>query len=749
MPRSASPPLLPLAPSSSVDFDFPSASSASSSWCSWAVSLLLLCYSVSLTCYVLYHSATTSAQPSTLPAIFSLSPFVSTSHSTSSANCSSFTFPFSNPSTPSTPSSPSFPSSSPSSRPAPSYTALPCYPDVWNLTVDELPYIASLYSWEMEREANSTEEWDGSRDADDYRVTIQLSGVHALDDATIEGKHNSQHANASTSASRPSPPREACPLRIPTAYMRVSWFGWSDTDGTLQYRGMSEQPLTLDHHSPTRPAVGGDGRRHFTVARVRLWCPHAEWAEVRWTVQVHVSFITGIPIRNLLRRDLNEWGPEFDAIQGELVEHPVPPESRAVRQLRPPGAAASAQPTLLCGSPEHAEAMTLDALLTYPSLVPPSPIAPYSLPASTLLPGVAQINYSAAAVYNFGAVQSEMQYHPFGCRIDRSVVVDDELRRLRWVQLMGDSNMRQVFNNVCHMGFGERHWMDTQIHLPNGVEGTNFYNPQLCIGPLVTDDGDPSDTTPHPAWIITYVGWMQYNWNTGVESLDEHNRYNFISECEQFVRWRVADELEQKNKTIFRIFRGWPDCDNVTQHSTSALYRDLLRMDGPGASFVSWGSHQPGTGVTQANFDRLMTSDNYGASYFYRFPAIMVGTTDSWSAAIPRKFGRQFIVRNDERISAQNGMVAYAIARLLQSNSTYGGCQLPEVHGGCWFPYYDILRLTASIAFQMHSDAQHYTDEVYVELVRHMLHAFHNAPQFVTQRTTSASQTAPSSTTTT
>ena len=174
--------------------------------------------------------------------------------------------------------------------------------------------------------------------------------------------------------------------------------------------------------------------------------------------------------------------------------------------------------------------------------------------------------------------------------------------------------------------------------------------------------------------MLTYIGWMQSQWNAEVESLDADGRYNFVRECEAYVAWRATNETQRNNRTLFNRFRGFPDCDRLLQ-PTSALYRDLLRMDGPGASFVSWGSHQPGMGVTTGNLQRLMSSENYGASFFHRFPALMVGTTDSWAAGIPRKFGRQFLVRNDERISAQNALVAYALARLREADPGYGGCQ--------------------------------------------------------------------------
>ena len=38
-------------------------------------------------------------------------------------------------------------------------------------------------------------------------------------------------------------------------------------------------------------------------------------------------------------------------------------------------------------------------------------------------------------------------------------------------------------------------------------------------------------------------------------------------------------------------------------------------------------------------------------------------------------------------------------------------------------------------AVQMHQDAQHFTDEMYEEIVFHIFHFFHNAPQFITQDT--------------
>jgi len=302
---------------------------------------------------------------------------------------------------------------------------------------------------------------------------------------------------------------------------------------------------------------------------------------------------------------------------------------------------------------------------------------------------------------------------PYFCRLDRSVPFARALEKVRWMHFTGDSNTRHMFFFVCEMANGTLMNVNAQ-KVPRYLDP-----PHLCIGPSSPDNVLDSDSGLAPGsnarWVLTYTNWF---WGKE-QTLDQrpHPRkpqlepvvFNFKEQCSKFV---------EQNET--GLFFGWPHCDKAPA--------SVAAMDGPGATYFGWGSHAAEMAANPATDAYFRTEEAFDLPYFRHHPTIFPLTTANTPSRIPDKFGRQQVMRNNERVHASNVALVSAVMDLRLSYATRLA-EGAQAHRN-WVPLFDIFSPTYAAAELLAVDAVHFDKFFSYEEPKWLMHYIFYSPNF-------------------
>ena len=278
-------------------------------------------------------------------------------------------------------------------------------------------------------------------------------------------------------------------------------------------------------------------------------------------------------------------------------------------------------------------------------------------------------------------------WSPFDCRIDYTLSLLDQMRTLKWINVVGDSNMRALFTRLCEVGKG------TPYH---GEPTLGYMDlPKLCV----LDGGNA---------VITYSSWFM------AKKLPLHPYLSFHEQCAKY-----SESLDQirKDDTIF----GWPNCSLA-----AASIHSLAR---PSFLYLGWGSHVAEWGASAHTLD-YFSNDLMQRPYFKLVPTLFALTEDVDVTMIPTKFGKQYVYRNNQRIHAVNQLLQRAVTTHYNNRTwpthTVDG-EGREVAG--FVPIFDVFSATHAASEVLHGDAVHFWGEFEIEIVKWLTHWLHYAPQ--------------------
>ena len=227
--------------------------------------------------------------------------------------------------------------------------------------------------------------------------------------------------------------------------------------------------------------------------------------------------------------------------------------------------------------------------------------------------------------------------------------------------------------------------------------------PFLCVGPSSADNLPDEQTKSTPGeksrWVATYTSWF---WPKH-QILNEPD-WTFGVLCPRY------DETEG-DKT--GLFIGWPHCDVVPSWVHS--------LPGPGVTYFGWGSHAAEMGANVQTGEYLAGPEILGMDYFKRHPAIFPLTTANSPELIPDKFGRQHVMRNNERVHAANIHLQQEIYKAhfqFASLTPNGGGEAPDNT----IPVFDIFSPTHAAHSDLAVDAVHFDKHFSYEEPRWLMH---------------------------
>lgn len=296
-------------------------------------------------------------------------------------------------------------------------------------------------------------------------------------------------------------------------------------------------------------------------------------------------------------------------------------------------------------------------------------------------------------------------WEPYFCALDRHVPYPLVLEDLRWMHFTGDSNTRHMFFYVCELGNG------TLLTSNPDKVLRRMDPPFTCVGPS-SPDNRPDDATklvPGSAsrWVATYTSWF---WPKR-QTLQEAD-FTFGVQCPRY------DEVEGN---VDGLFYGWPHCDSVPSWVHS--------LPGPGATYFGWGSHAAEMGANPATGKYLGGEEVLGLAYFKKHPAIFPLTTANSPELIPDKFGRQHVMRNNERVHGSNLHLQAEIFRAhfdFASRTPNGGGRAADN----FIPVFDIFSPTHAAHSDLAVDAVHFDKHFSYEEPRWLMHYLHYGRNF-------------------
>jgi hypothetical protein len=278
----------------------------------------------------------------------------------------------------------------------------------------------------------------------------------------------------------------------------------------------------------------------------------------------------------------------------------------------------------------------------------------------------------------------EAVWAPYDCAIDYTLNMLDELKEIRWLNFIGDSNARHLFSAMCEMTHS------THYAAPKEIRSLD--PPQLCVV-------NSNDKT----FVLTYSNWF-YG-----KTWPLNHTLSFREQCSMY------DNDPKK----YGRFVGWPNCNLVPQ--------EIQDMKYPGLTYLSWGSHQAERGMSEQTLN-IFLNEVHGNEYFKHAPALFAFTTAVDGTLIPPKFGRQQLYRNNERISAVNDLQVEAVKRLMSSYPIYSTTDDNEASKP-FFPILDVFSFTHSSNERHHGDAVHFWMEIQIVISKLLTHWIHYAPQ--------------------
>jgi hypothetical protein len=295
----------------------------------------------------------------------------------------------------------------------------------------------------------------------------------------------------------------------------------------------------------------------------------------------------------------------------------------------------------------------------------------------------------AKTVRNFNSDSIFDEYNaiwaPYDCAIDYTLNISEELKEIRWLNFIGDSNARHLFNAMCDQTQSKHYVAPREVR--------KMDPPQLCVGDF---NGEH--------FVITYSNWFY-----GKAWPLEH-KLSFKEQCKLY-----SDDPKTHGRYV-----GWPNCNVVPEK--------LQNMKYPGLTYLSWGSHQAERGVSEETMNLFMTQV-HGNEYFKHVPSLFAFVTAVDGTLIPPKFGRQQLYRSNERISGVNDLQVEAVHRLMSSYPIYDKVDNISEEKKPFFPIFDVFSFTHSSNERHHGDAVHFWMEIQYVISRFLVHWTHYAPQ--------------------
>jgi len=298
---------------------------------------------------------------------------------------------------------------------------------------------------------------------------------------------------------------------------------------------------------------------------------------------------------------------------------------------------------------------------------------------------------------------------PYFCRLDREVPFAKTLEKVRWMHFTGDSNTRHMFFYVCEMANG------TLLSVNPARVPRYLDPPHMCIGPSSADNTLDSESGMELAssarWVLTYTNWF---WGKQ-QTLDQRKEgvtdgsFSFAFQCAKFV---------EQNQT--GLFYGWPQCDKAPNF--------VKEMKGPGATYFGWGSHAAEMAANPLTKNYFHTEEAFALPHFRNHPTIFPLTTANTPSLIPDKFGKQQVMRNNERVHASNLHLREAVMDLRLSYATRleGGAQ---AHRN-WVPLFDLFSPTHAAYEVLACDAVHFDKFFSYEEPKWLMHYLYYSPNF-------------------
>ena len=412
-----------------------------------------------------------------------------------------------------------------------------------------------------------------------------------------------------------------------------------------------------------------DAGVYMVVCRLQAVNVSADMVERDWPYKIPLQY-SDIPGQEWNNRDIH-GSPVTDIVIPPSSYERHRPLTYAALQTTPP----AQQPLPLCWS--HAASPQLDGRWV---LGPRHDHIDHPYPSTSIFDDYAAI------------------YAPYDCAIDYTARFLPALHSLRWMHVIGDSNMRALFIRLCEAAGGTMY---------NGSPALGGWDlPRLCTVPRdVNGDGVMVDN----ATVITYTNWFY------VKALSLDVNMTFASHCTRYTE--DTKEIERLGLNY-----GWPECHNT--------HPSVYQLHQPSLTYFGWGNHQAEMGASDAT-RRYLRDTLFGHPYWRTRHALIAYTEDTDPSRMqggPKE--AQFVFRNNPRVQAVNAMMRAAVEESVAEGRWRDG---HEAEGGGgrrgWLPIFDAFSVTHAGSEVLHGDTVHFWPELEKELVKLVAHYITHAPQ--------------------
>ena len=300
-------------------------------------------------------------------------------------------------------------------------------------------------------------------------------------------------------------------------------------------------------------------------------------------------------------------------------------------------------------------------------------------------------HYASTSIFDdYAAV-----YAPYDCAIDYTAHILPALHSLRWMHMIGDSNIRALFVRLCEAAGGTMHSGDPSLG--------GWDLPRLCtISRDVNGDGVMVDN----ATVITYTNWFY------VKKLPLDAAMTFASHCSRYTENTKAIEAEG-------MVYGWPEC----QHAHQSVYQ----LHQPALTYFGWGNHQAEMGASEPT-RRYMRDVLFGHDYWRKRHGLIAYTEDVDASGLAGYWAPHFVFRNNPRIRAVNDIMRQVVEECITAGLWVDGQQTAGKQRG-WLPFFDAFSVTHAGSEVLHGDTIHFWPELEKELVKLVAHYITHAPQ--------------------
>lgn len=297
------------------------------------------------------------------------------------------------------------------------------------------------------------------------------------------------------------------------------------------------------------------------------------------------------------------------------------------------------------------------------------------------------IPYHCIQPYSADAYTGEITNHR--PQLTSTKTLHDIVQHARWINFIGDSVTRHLFEYTCIALGGVKN------------EPSAAYSEALRHHPLSCSGGTAADNTD---WFITYSAWWYPLYIPIIDTTD------FQSMC------NIYNDTDVEQQVKIWPATGWPACQTQSD--------SIRSMKKPTLSYFGWGSHPSNVGTAELNkyFNEYVFSKNY----FQSTPTLYGLTTAVHTGLIPDKFGRQAIMRNNERISTANSQLIAMLQQQQKSNQlpTYGNNHTD------WTPILDVYS-PSYVAIEVTAfDAVHSEHYFKRQAVAYLTNMLANAPNY-------------------